>query len=26
MQKAVAFGIKDPKILGHASEIARHLQ
>jgi tetratricopeptide (TPR) repeat protein len=25
MQKAVAFGVKDPKILGHASEIARHL-
>jgi tetratricopeptide (TPR) repeat protein len=23
MQKAVAFGIKDPKVLGHASEIAR---
>jgi tetratricopeptide (TPR) repeat protein len=25
MQKAVAFGVKDPKILGHASEIARRL-
>ena len=25
MQKALAFGIKDPKILHHASEIAQHL-
>jgi len=25
MQKAVAFGVKDPKVLRHASEIAQHL-
>jgi tetratricopeptide (TPR) repeat protein len=25
MQKALAFGVKDPKVLHHASEIARHL-
>ena len=25
MQKALAFGVKDPKVLRHASEIARHL-
>ena len=25
MQKAVAFGVKDPKVLRHASEIARNL-
>ncbi|MDP9112476.1 MAG: tetratricopeptide repeat protein [Acidobacteriota bacterium] len=25
MQKALAFGMKDPKVLHHASEIARHL-
>ena len=25
MQKALAFGVKDPKVLRHASEIAQHL-
>ena len=25
MKKALAFGIKDPKVLRHASEIAEHL-
>jgi tetratricopeptide (TPR) repeat protein len=25
MQKALAFGVKDPKVLHHASEIAQHL-
>ena len=25
MQKAIAFGVKDPKVLRHASEIAQHL-
>jgi tetratricopeptide (TPR) repeat protein len=25
MQKAVAFGVKDPKVLRHASEIAQHV-
>lgn len=25
MQKALAFGVKDPKVLRHASEIAKHL-
>ncbi|MEO8052519.1 MAG: hypothetical protein ABI833_19085, partial [Acidobacteriota bacterium] len=25
MQKALAFGVKDPKVLHHASEIAEHL-
>jgi tetratricopeptide (TPR) repeat protein len=25
MQKAMAFGVKDPKVLRHASEIAQHL-
>ncbi len=24
MQKAVAFGVKDPKVLRHTSEIAQH--